>query len=600
MSFWRELKRRNVFRVTAVYLAVAWLLAQIVAVVTQPLHLPDWFPTAVIVLLALGFPVALVLAWAFELTPEGLRRASDGDGEPMPVSTGRKIDFAIIAVLVVALGLALWDRDRTQVAETPAAPAAQTAAENTIAVLPFANMSSDPEQEYFSDGLSEEILDKLAQIKGLKVAGRTSSFLFKGKAADFKTIGDKLGVGRVLEGSVRKSGNRLRIVAQLINVSDGYHVWSKTYDRTLDDVFAIQEDIAMQVADALSLTLGVGAAGQKYAGTDSFEAYDHYLRGRPYWQSDPLRSIAEMEKAAAADPAYAIPWAWMSLSYGQLAQRVTAPDEFARYFEKMTTTAERGVELGPNIWQCQNALAWALFPKRDWLGADEAFHTAVSLAKETGARMSFEYPSYLETLGRYDQALKYFFELRDSDPLNREVSGFLQNGLIVAGRYDEAKAEQQRIGAPDVGLTTLKSLGFPWYIQRGEADVVRQGLATAPEGSHINRFSKVFDSREPALAMIREWLDSPGFKARGEYAFYSHYAGYYGDSDLAVTLLRKAYLSPGWGLYFVMWDPTLSQTRRTSAFKQFLRDLGFVELWRKTGEWNDYCHPLGGDDFECV
>ena len=389
-------------------------------------------------------------------------------------------------------------------------------------------------------------------------------------------------------------------MAQLINVSDGYHVWSKTYDRTLDDVFAIQEDIAMQVADALSLTLGIGSTGQKYAGTDIFDAYDHYLRGRPYWISDPLRSIAEMEKAAEADSSYALPWAWMSLSYGVLAQRTASPEESARYFEKMETTAERAVELDPNEWQCQNSLVWALFAKNDWLGADQAFRKAVSLAEETGGNMGFQYATYLETLGRYDRAIKYFYELRDSDPLSREVSGFLQNGLIIAGRYEDAKAEQQRMGNPGTGLDMLKTYGFAWYIRRGEADVVRKAMAAFPEESSLNGFSKVFDSREPALAFIREWFNSPGFKARGELVFYSHYAGYYGDNELAITLTRKAYLNPGWGSYFVMWAPTLSEVRRTPAFKQFLRDLGFVELWRKTGEWNDYCHPVGDDDFECI
>jgi adenylate cyclase len=600
MSFLRELKRRNVFRVAAVYLALAWLIAQIISVVNAPLHLPEWFSTVAIVLLGIGFPIALVLAWAFELTPDGVKRASDIENGPSdPVSTGRKVDFAIIAILVIALGLALWDRQSAKLAESPA-PQTAAAAQNSIAVLPFVNLSSDPEQEYFSDGLSEEILDQLAQIKGLRVAGRTSSFLFKDKASDFKTIGATLGVNQVLEGSVRKAGSQLRITAQLINVSDGYHVWSKTYDRTLDDVFAIQEDIAMQVADALSLTLGVSANGPRYAGTDNFEAYDHFLRGRPYWQIDPLRAIAEMEKAAAVDPSYALAWAWESLAYGQMALRTVDPEKFETYFEKMETTAQRAVELGPDEWQCQNALVWALFAKKEWLGADQAFRRAVELSRESGGRMTFEYSSYLVTFGRYDEAIRSLYELRDADPLSREISSFLQNALVIAGRYQEAADEQHRIGIDPDAFTALVSLGFPWQIQQGRKDLVKRFLSSSPTGTIFNKLGTLLDMPSEALSAIREWQKSPGFKARMELAQASHYAGYFGDTELAASLSRDAYFTKGWGLYFVMWDPTLSETRKTPAFKQFLRDLGFVELWRKTGEWNDYCHPVGSSDFECI
>jgi TolB-like protein/Tfp pilus assembly protein PilF len=600
MSFWREVKRRNVFRVAAVYLAVAWLVAQIVSVVSTPLNLPDWFDAAMIVLLAVGFPVALILAWAFELTPDGVKRTSDSaDTTPAPASTGRKIGFAIIGILVVALGLALWDRQGPATAPSPIG-AAPAVAENSVAVLPFVNLSSDPEQEYFSDGLSEEILNQLVQIEGLQVAGRTSSFLFKDRAAEFKTIGETLGVEHVLEGSVRKADNELRITAQLIKVSDGFHLWSKTYDRKLDDVFAIQEDIAMAVADALSLTLGVGKRGLRYAGTDSFDAYDRFLRGRRLWNGAPERAIEEFTKAAEIDPDYALPWAWMSQSYGFLVQRSRTPTEYDRNFEDMERAARRSVELGPDLWESHNALVWALLAKKDWIGADRAFRRAVTLAREEGARMTIEYPSFLETFGKFDEAVSYLSELRELDPLNRENSIFLQNALAIQGRYEDVLAEEARIGLPEDGFRPSYVFGFPWFFERGEASKVRAAFARAPEGSISRQFSEVLDSRDDALAMIREWLASPGFKTRNELSEFALFAGYYGDTDLATRLVREAYLGGGWGAYFIMWHAALSETRRTPEFKTFLRELGFVDLWRETGEWNEYCHPIGGDDFECI
>jgi len=599
MSFWQELQRRNVYRVAAVYLAVAWLIVQIVSVVRAPLRLPEWFDAAVILLLAIGFPIGLLLAWAFELTPDGLRRTGDVEGaSPAPASTGRKVDFAIIAVLIAALGLALWTRPNIESARVERA-AENNELQNSIAVLPFANLSSDPEQEYFSDGLSEEILNQLVQMGGLRVAGRTSSFLFKDRAAEFETIGETLGVENVLEGSVRKSGNRLRITAQLIKVSDGFHLWSQTYDRELSDVFAIQDEIAMAVADALSLTLGVGQRRLGYAGTDSFEAYDRFLRGRQLWVGDPLRAIEEFKKAEELDPGYALPWAWMSHSYGFLVQRSKSAEDYERNFASMENAARRAVELGPEFWETHNALVWALFAKKDWLGADRAFQDAVTVARENGARLTFEYSSYLETLGRYDAAIEYFYELRDVDPLSREISIFLQNALAISGRYEEAIAEEERIGIVEGRSPPSYIFGFPWYFEHADQDGIRAALAAGPANSISRQFSEVFASREAALAMIREWLDSPAFKTRNEYVFLATYAGYYGDTDLAVELLRDAFLGGGWGAYFIMWHAALSDTRSTQGFKDFLRELGFVELWRTTGEWNDFCHPIGADDFDC-
>ena len=264
MSFFNELKRRNVFKVGIAYVVVAWLVAQVLQLVFESFGTPDWVMKTVLVLLATGLPFALFFAWAFEMTPEGLKRESEVDrSQSITHETGQKLNYTIIAVLVLALGYFAYDkfvltsgRDAALVEATTQAISEQVVTEEapsesdkSIAVLPFVNMSSDEEQEYFSDGLSEELLNLLAKIPELRVAARTSSFSLKGKELQISEVGEILKVAHVLEGSVRKAGNQVRITAQLIQAEDGYHLWSETYDRSLDNIFAIQDEIAAKVVD---------------------------------------------------------------------------------------------------------------------------------------------------------------------------------------------------------------------------------------------------------------------------------------------------------------------------------------------------------------
>src|SRR3990170_1555732 len=263
MSLFEELKRRNVFRVGIAYVITAWLVAQIADLVLDNIESPAWVMQTLMLVLALGFPFALLFAWAFELTPEGIRKEKDVDrSQSITHETGRKLDYAIIAFLMLALGYFAWDKFAPGGESAPATTVTEEEPPDTgksIAVLPFVNMSDDAGNEYFSDGISEEILNALAKVPELQVAGRTSSFAFKGLNQDLRQIGSALNVSHILEGSVRKAGKRVRITAQLIKAADGYHVWSDTYDRELDDVFAIQDEISAAILQQLKAKL-VGAA----------------------------------------------------------------------------------------------------------------------------------------------------------------------------------------------------------------------------------------------------------------------------------------------------------------------------------------------------
>ncbi len=346
MSIFAELKRRNVIRVGIAYVITAWLLAQIADLVIDNIGAPDWVMKTLFLMLAIGFPLVLIFAWAFEMTPEGVKRESEIDrSQSITQNTGRKLDFAIIGVMAVALTWFAWDKFSSPVisrtvttTETPSAVTVVESApeetvedtieelipEKSIAVLPFVNMSADQENEYFSDGLSEELLNLLAKVDGLKVAARTSTFKFKGKDADIEEIGAKLKVATVLEGSVRRAGNTARITAQLIKVDDGYHMWSETYDRELDDIFKVQDEIARAIVDALKLPLlGQDQKNIETLKAASFEAYDLYLLGKHHFR---LRNEAAFEqavdyfsRAVAIDPTYAPAWSRLADSYMLLA-----------------------------------------------------------------------------------------------------------------------------------------------------------------------------------------------------------------------------------------------------------------------------------------
>jgi TolB-like protein len=335
VSLISELRRRNVFRVGIAYLVVAWLLLQVVDVVAPMLELPDWALKFVLLLLVIGFPVALLLAWAFELTPEGIRR----EGEAPPgAGRGRGFDVIVFVGLIVALGWFGWSRMADDgVGSTDVLTAAPAGGDESaqsgpvddqgtsIAVLPFVNMSPDPDQEYFSDGISEELLNVLSRVPGLRVASRTSAFAFKGENRNLMEIGEILEVDHILEGSVRKSGSRVRITAQLIDTANDRHLWSDTYDRELTDIFAIQDEISSAIVSSLSDTLGVGAAETVSVATvtDNMDAYDLYLQSQALDAvlsvENRWRQLELLERAVAVDPQFSR--GWSALAAQDCAQR---------------------------------------------------------------------------------------------------------------------------------------------------------------------------------------------------------------------------------------------------------------------------------------
>jgi TolB-like protein len=329
-ALFAELKRRNVIRVAVFYGAAAWLVMQVADVVLEIIGAPEGSLRVIAALLLIGLPFAVILAWAFEITPEGIKRDSEVDrSDAALAASGRKLDVATIVLLLVAIGLFSWVSFRESTAPASgeqsavSRPGAGAPADLSIAVLPFVNMSPDPENEYFSEGLSEELLNVLARIENFRVAGRTSSFAFKDQSQDLRAIGERLSVANILEGSVRKHGDRVRVTAQLIDARSGYHLWSDTYDRQLDDIFAIQDEIATEVVKALRTTLlpaDEAVIGQTVKG--DVAAYNHYLRGqfhaRLRTRAGLERALEEFQQAIVIDPEYAPPHAGVAMVYALL------------------------------------------------------------------------------------------------------------------------------------------------------------------------------------------------------------------------------------------------------------------------------------------
>jgi adenylate cyclase len=420
-NFFAELKRRNVYKVAIAYAVVAWLLMQVATQVFPFLEIPNWAIRLVIMLLALGFPIALIIAWAFEATPEGIKRTEAADAAGQRSRRGAWVYVVLIgAVLSIALfflGRYAASRKQTGSTELPA---------KSIAVLPFVNMSADKNDEYLSDGISEELITALSKITGLQVKARTSSFAFKGKNEDIQKIGELLHVSHLVEGSVAKAGNRLRISAQLIQASDGNHLWSDTYDREMQDIFAVRSDVAQQVVQALQVKLGVEATralAQKP--TENLKAFQYYMQGRSYinrrTREDLLEAVRYCEKALEEDRNYTLAYAGLADAYGILGvYGYIAPIEGRR---KGQEAARKALALDENLAEAHVALGLASvqFAPFNFPLGDRELRRAIELSTSLAIAHQ-DLGLSLVRQGRLNESLAEYLKARELDPLSSIIA----------------------------------------------------------------------------------------------------------------------------------------------------------------------------------
>lgn len=556
-ALWAELKRRHVIRMAVAYSALSWLLLQVAALVIPTFGIPNWVLRLLVLLTVLGFPFALLFSWSYAWTSAGLiREAPAASDEPPPA--------------------------------TPTAPVASDAPEAglhapdaaSIAVLPLVNMSSDREQDYFSDGLSEELLNLLAQVPGLHVAGRTSSFSFKDKPATIGQIGRALNVATVLEGSVRKSGDRVRITAQLIKVRDGYHLWSQTYDRELTDIFAVQDEIATAVVDALRLRL-LPAQQPTTAShhVPSPEAFNHFLLGRQLLnratEDGFRRAVHAFGRAVALEPGYAAALAGLALAEAYASDYTESDAEMLAGRLRASKTAQQAVASDPGLGEAYTARAVLRFVfDRDWKGGDLDF--AQALALNPGDVMThWQYSRLLAALGRLPEALSAARQATQLDPLSAQAWEILARYQLASGDLLGARQSLEHALdiAPDHGRAPL-GLGMAallegdadtagsWYARSNNVTFHLAGLAMAEHDRGDDAQSRHFMQE-----LVNQHAHDSAYQIAGAFAWR-------GEHDAAFEWLHRAVSQHDAGLQYLKYDPAVRSLRGDPRYRALLLELG--------------------------
>jgi len=593
-----ELKRRNVFKAGVAYLALGWVVTQVTSTVAPALNLPGWIVPVVVWIGVIGFPFVIAFSWIYEITPEGLKREREVDrSASITHVTGRRMDYLIVALLVMAIGFTAFDRfgprrsepvtsSETAVpAAPPKVPAASSATQattpaspatgdNSIAVLPFVDMSPAKDQEYFSDGITEELLNLLAKVPQLQVTARTSSFSFKGKELGIKEIAKTLSVAHILEGSVRKSGNQVRITAQLINAATDKHLWSETYDRKLDDVFAIQDEIAGKVVDELKVTL-LGAAPK--ARTTDPKAYALYLQavqlGRQGTAEAFPKSDALYRQVLAIDPHYAPAWNGLSKNFVTETQisMLSNQDGFARAREAVTKALEIDPEYAPAHARLGRI---AMDGDGDLAAAAKHFERALSL-DPADLEVLRNAAVLLSNLGRVDQALELETAIIRRDPVNVDALFNLGYYQRMADRYDDAIASYRTVlslspgngGTPyNLGIALLlkgDATGALAEIEQEKSENWRMiGLPMA-----YHALGRRAESDQALTTLIGKYEKDSAENIAYVYAFR-------GQADKAFEWLDKAVEYNDPGLSEILVESLFNNIRSDPRLPPFLRKIG--------------------------
>jgi TolB-like protein/Tfp pilus assembly protein PilF len=605
LSFFNELKRRNVFRIGIAYSIVSWLIAQIADLAADAFFAPDWVMKMIITVLFLGFPVALVMAWAYELTSEGLRRESDvGHGRSSVQANASKLDRTITIALILAVVYFSFDkfvldprrdaamlesasRQNAESATQKELEASEPTSEpvpidqsSSIAVLPFVNMSDDAGNEYFSEGLSEELLNLLVRIPELRVAARTSSFSYKGKDTKIAQIGKELGVTHVLEGSVRKSGSQIRITAQLIKADDGFHLWSQTYDRTLDNIFQIQDEIATAVVKELKITL-LGAIPERRE-TDP-EVHTLYLQGKYFMnlqgKENLEKAVSTFKQALKLDPDYAPIWTGLSWAYEYQTRN--------RYWTKAegvalaTEAAERALALDDTM-----ALAWSTrsYLKKkyewDWQGAKYAADKALQL-EPNNTDVLLGVGSVTSTFGQLDKSIELFERAVALDPLGLVGLGSLATRYSTVGRYDEALQMFHRVLVLQPEASWAHRGISRVYLYQGNAEGALAEIDKIPAYASNNSIKAMalftLGEEMESLAITNDLLKTSAQER--PYRMATVYA-WRGENDLAFKWLEAAFEQRDSGLANILAYREFDSLKADPRYPIFLEKLGLLEAWK--------------------
>jgi TolB-like protein/Flp pilus assembly protein TadD len=601
MAFFAELKRRRVGKVAIAYGAVAWGVTEGASVVLPALFVPEWAMTAIVIFLLVGFPIAMVLAWVFDVSPEGIQRTEPmRDAAPQMQFRLRAAYGIVVLVAMAGLGYLLYERGvgRAHAGEP----------HSSIAVLPFTNLSGDPGKDYFSDGMSEELLNLLARVPGLQVAARTSAFAYKGRNVDIREVGKELGVETVLEGSVRQAGGKVRITAQLIDTETGFHLWSETYDRELKDIFAVQDEIAKAIVERLKIQLAPEEqqlAQRDQAPTHNVEAYEQYLQGRAIWKrrGEPnIRSAIDLYQAALArDPAFARAHAALGSAYVVMPGYTEEKGDEERYFHMAEESARQALALDPKIGEAHAVLAQINSDRGNLLDAESGFFFAISLEPNEPTPHHW-YSILLHRVGRLDAALEQARRAYELDPSSPIIALNLANAYLIRGDDEQAL----RFGrlAQELGLGRRGNSGIEATVamRRREWDKLQQLLMAESELPEVLR-SKVAlyvealadPAKRPQAVRELQAID-PQQKPQGELLMAYLELG---QPDLAFRIMndsldrdRLAWLHT-WDMMHA-WAPENAAFRNDPRFARIAARIGLVDYWKQYG-YPDRCRAGPGD-----
>ena len=512
MSFIEELKRRNVIRVGVAYVALGWVLAQAADFLFDLLGAPEWAVKTFVVALLLGLPIVLFFAWAFELTPEGIKREKDVDrGASITQRTGHKLNTAIVVLLIAAVGIVVLDRLVPE--QQQAAVSVAEVQNQSIAVLPFVDLTAGQADAYLGRGLAEELLNALAQFPALRVAARTSAFAVAEDGLDLREAGEVLGVAHILEGSIRRSGDRLRITAQLIRVSDGFHLWSETYERAMTDIFAIQDEIVRELSLALQVRLGVGAGANRVSGRH-FEprAYDSYLRGLHYWSNrhtdkSRIDAIGSFRLATEIDPGMADAWAAYALSLLHSGKdTATSGLQIDEWLPEIRDALLTALELDPNLARTHAGLA--LFYGRESIDIEKSKHhgdRGLELAPNSAA-VRYSRSTAAMVFGDHESARREMLHARQLDPLNIVIARVEATQNLITGRLAEAREFMEACARTNCELTWSDYNLIIYALATGDREAAEAQVA---EFESILFDPTSYEHRDIQLELIKEGVVEP-------------------------------------------------------------------------------------------
>lgn len=600
MKILGEMKRRNVFRIGMAYIVAGWVLIQLGYIVAQNYGAPEWVMGVFITFLIAGFPIALYFTWVFALTTDGIRKESDlAKVDFLTRKTGHKLDYITMALLAGVVGMVALDRympvpDGAETSQQQAKPVIEPdpepviIEENSIAVLPFINMSSEPNQDYFSDGLSEELLNVLTHVEGLKVASRTSSFAYKAETRNIQQIARTLRVASILEGSVRKVGDRLRITAQLIDTSNDRHLWSDSYDRDMDDIFEVQDEIANAIVSALTTELGIGLEAVSVdSATSNLDAYDIYLKARELFiarENLPL-SWQLLEQATQMDPQFARAWEALAAVHGVATSWF--PGDGIEHEQKALDAAYRALEIDPDL-----SMAYAVIGMEHqttgegYIGAIKNLDIAIEKNPKNATAWLWRGIT-LSNMGYFERALSDLEQCLKIDPGYLICRQYRASNLLLLGeielavRYFEASIEDNFHTADDVFVS--------YYVHTGQRNMALLIAAhsfrklSAPVKDWVEAVESPLDDHSSRVARFNQWGEDYNIDVC--------------DMESVAVALRQDQCFQRITNIGQLWHPDSAYYRKTAAFKEFV-NTHLMEYWQENG-FPKQCRALEDGDFAC-